>query len=155
MTGRGRNGENMTYRFRVVVVRTSAGANLPVRLVSEATGLVKRLEKTPFYPNVFGASGLLKTDSVKLILADNANPHCVTTARRIAFPLQTKVKEELDRMEKDGVIQKVTTATDHCAPIIPVNNNNNKKTTTKIQQQQQQQQKKKKRQNSCLWISRK
>ena len=112
MTGRGRNGENMTYRFRVVVVRTSAGANLPVRLVSEATGLVKRLEKTPFYPNVFGASGLLKTDSVKLILADNANPHCVTTARRIAFPLQTKVKEELDRMEKDGVIQKVTTATD-------------------------------------------
>ena len=39
------------------------------------------------------------------------------------------MKEELDRMEKDGVIQKVTTATDLCAPIVPVKKKNGKTET--------------------------
>lgn len=30
------------------------------------------------------------------------------------------MKEQLDRVEKDGVVQKVTTATGHCAPVVPV-----------------------------------
>ena len=36
------------------------------------------------------------------------------------FPILNKVKDELDRMEKAGVIKKVTQPTDWCSPIVPV-----------------------------------
>lgn len=45
---------------------------------------------------------------------------CVTTAQRIPFPIRDKVKQKLDRMEKNGIIEKVTTPTDWCAPLVPV-----------------------------------
>jgi hypothetical protein len=115
----------VTYRFRVVVVPTTAGANLLARSVSEAMGLVLRPEEAAV-DGVFGSTGLLNTEPVKLELKENAKPYCVTTARRIPFPLQSKVKEELDKLERDGVIKKVTQPTDFCAPLVPVKKKNNK-----------------------------
>ena len=63
---------------------------------------------------------------MKLTLKENSKPYCVTTVRRIPFPLQSKLKEELEKMERDGVIKKVTAPTDYCAPIIPVKKKNGK-----------------------------
>ena len=51
---------------------------------------------------------------------DDAKPHCVTTSCHILFPLMPKVEAELQRMERKGIIVKVTEPTDWCAPIVPV-----------------------------------
>ena len=126
VTRSGQGQGPVTYRFRVVVVPSSAGANLLARLVSEAMGLVKRLEEVDIHDNIFGSAGLLKTEPVKLTLKDNAKPYCVTTVRRIPFPLQSKLKEELKKIQRDGVIKKVTTPTDYCVPIVPVKKKNGK-----------------------------
>ena len=125
VTRRGQGQGPVTYRFRVVVP-SLAGANLLARSVSEAMGLVKCLEEVDIHDNIFGSAGLLKTEPVKLTLKENAKPYCVTTARRIPFPLQSKLKEELEKMERNGVIKKVTAPTDYCAPIVPVKKKNGK-----------------------------
>lgn len=46
--------------------------------------------------NVFGASGLLKMDPVQVKLKEDVIPYSITTACHIPFPLQKKVKAELE-----------------------------------------------------------
>ena len=60
VTRRGQGQGPVTYRFHVVVVPSSAGANLLARSVSEAMGLVKRLEEVDVHDNIFGSTGLLR-----------------------------------------------------------------------------------------------
>lgn len=38
----------------------------------------------------------------------------------VAIPLRTEVKEELDRMEKMGVIARVEDPTERCAGMVPI-----------------------------------
>ena len=68
----------------------------------------------------YGEHGTLKTDSVRIHLKDNAQPYAVHTARRLPLPMLQKVKEELQRMERNGIIERVTQPTDWCAPMVPV-----------------------------------
>ncbi|RXN17021.1 RNA-directed DNA polymerase-like protein [Labeo rohita] len=86
-------------------------------------GLVKRTEEVH---NAFGEHGTLKTDPVKIQLKENAQPYAIHTARRVPLPLILKVKEELRRMEGNGVIEPVTDPTDWCAPMVPVPKPNGK-----------------------------
>ncbi|KAK7098079.1 hypothetical protein V1264_004963 [Littorina saxatilis] len=81
-------------------------------------GLVKRLEE--IHADVFGKTGLLKTEPVKINMKPGNQPYCVTTARRVPFPLQKKVKAELERMQAAGIIKEVKETTDWCAPMVPV-----------------------------------
>ena len=69
---------------------------------------------------VFGDVGNVKCKPIKISLTEDAKPYSLHTTRRIPIPLLPKVEEELKRMEKNGVITRVTEPTDWCAPIVPV-----------------------------------
>lgn len=106
------------YKFRIIVAEIPKGNNLLSRTVSETMGLVKRLDEVE--NNIFGTAGEMKTEPVKIKLKENAEPYCLTTARRVPFPIYEKAQKELERMEQEGIIRKVTEATDWCAPMVPV-----------------------------------
>ena len=53
-------------------------------------------------------------------LKDNAQPHALSTTRRVALPLLPKVKAELQRMERMRVISKIEEPTDWCAGMVVI-----------------------------------
>ena len=69
-------------------------------------------EAKAMLPKLFKGLGELKGEfTIRLKL--NATPHTIITPRRVALPLMTKVKEELQRIEDLGVISKVDIPTDN------------------------------------------
>ena len=52
------------------------------------------------------------TGAYHICLRDDATPYALTVPRRVAIPFMPKVKSELERMEKIGVITRVDTPTD-------------------------------------------
>ncbi|KAL7861729.1 hypothetical protein SRHO_G00131700 [Serrasalmus rhombeus] len=56
----------------------------------------------------------------KIVLKPGAKPFSLSTPRRISLPLMPRVKEELNRMEQQGVISKVEQPTEWCAPMVVV-----------------------------------
>ncbi|CAB4017360.1 Retrovirus-related Pol poly from transposon [Paramuricea clavata] len=107
------------YSVRIVVVREENVNCLLGRELSTQMGLVKRVHEITDH-SVFGDIGLLKCESVKIHLHDNAKPYSVSTPRRISFPLLPLVEAELKRMKDEGIIEEVTEPTEWCAPIVPI-----------------------------------
>ena len=70
--------------------------------------------------DVFGELGELKGHPVKIRVRPNAQPYGAGTARRVAIPQMEKVKTELSRMERLGVIVRVTQPTEWCSPMVVV-----------------------------------
>ena len=62
----------------------------------------------------------MKEDPMKINLKDYDKTYSVTTGRRIPFLILSKVKIELERLESDGVIEKVTQSIDRYASKVPV-----------------------------------
>lgn len=56
----------------------------------------------------FDRGGCTKGDPVKNYLNDDVKLYCVSIARRIPFPILLKLKAELERLEGNGIIEKVT-----------------------------------------------
>ena len=77
------------------------------------------------FPQVFDGLGKLDGE-YHIDLKDDARPYAVTTPRRVPLPLMDKVKEELDKKEKQGVIARIDKPTDWCAPIVVVPKQNGK-----------------------------
>ena len=102
--------------YPVTVYITPSPENLLSREAAARMGLVVRVD------GVFGEldGNPIKTPPVKIQLQEGAQPYSVHTARRIPIPLLGKVKEELQNMERVGIIKKVDEPTDWCAPIVPV-----------------------------------
>ncbi|KAK3774898.1 hypothetical protein RRG08_007256 [Elysia crispata] len=104
----------------MVVLNNKEGSNLLSRGVAEKMGLVKHIQEIQrpanFKPEekkqIFGAIGILNTEPVQICMKENTEPYCLTTARRVPFPLEQKVKEELEKIEKADIIEKVTEPTD-------------------------------------------
>ena len=70
-------------------------------------------------PKLFKGLGRIKNEyTIKLKVG--AQPHAVNTARKIAYPQLPKVKKELERMEKMGVISRIETPTDWCSHMVVV-----------------------------------
>lgn len=62
--------------------------------------------------------GLLKTQPMKIGLQENVQPYAVAIARRVPIPLLKAVKEELDKMEANNIIEAVTQTTEWCLTVV-------------------------------------
>lgn len=71
------------------------------------------------YPQLFQGLGTLKGDYCLRIRRD-ATPFAVTSPRRVPLPLYARTRDELQEMERLGVISRVQEPTDWCAPMIVV-----------------------------------
>ena len=70
-------------------------------------------------PSVFTGLGSLR-DEFEIKLKADAKPFALYTPRKVPYPLRSKVKEKLDRMEAMGVISKVEVPTPWCAGMVVV-----------------------------------
>ncbi|XP_065943746.1 uncharacterized protein [Magallana gigas] len=107
-------GKNFVFPIHVI----KGTSNLLGRSAAYKFGLIQKIDSIE--PSLFGSFGLDKCEPVRITLTEGAKPYCLTTARRIAFPLMPKVEAELNRLEKEGIIEKVEKPTDWCAPMVPV-----------------------------------
>ena len=80
---------------------------------------------TQRFPNLFTGLGKLN-EEYSIRLEDGAKPYALTVPRRVAIPLMQPVKEELCRMEKLGVISRVSEPTEWCAAMVVVPKGNQK-----------------------------
>ena len=87
--------------------------------------IVSKQEWTTKFPKLFTGLGSMDTE-VKIELREGATPYCQSIPRRVAAARRKPMLEELRRMEKLGVIQKVEGPTEWCAPSIVVPKKNNK-----------------------------
>ena len=71
------------------------------------------------FPKVFQGLGNLG-DPYKIKLREAAKPYALYTPRNVLISLRQQVKEELDRMEKIGVISQVEDPTEWCAGMVVV-----------------------------------
>ena len=92
----------------------------------ESLNLVKRINAVQTkpgllqdFPKLFNGLGKLEGD-YKIELREGAMPHALATPRRVAIPLLPKVKTELERMEKMGVVSRVQEPTEWCAGMVVV-----------------------------------
>ena len=70
-------------------------------------------------PKLFKGLGRIENEYT-IKLKAGAQPHAVNTARKIVYPRLPKVKKELERMEKMGVISKIETPTEWCSHMVVV-----------------------------------
>ncbi|CAC5366075.1 unnamed protein product [Mytilus coruscus] len=75
------------------------------------------------YPKIFNGLGKTKW-TYTIALGPDAKPFALSTPRRVPLPLMDKVKAELTRMEKLGVISKVDEPTEWCAGMVVVPKSN-------------------------------
>lgn len=71
------------------------------------------------FPKLFSGLGKMEGEYT-IVLKPGAKPFSLSTPCRISLPLMPKVKEELSRMEQQGVISKVEEPTAWCAPMVVV-----------------------------------
>ena len=71
------------------------------------------------FAKVFKGLGNLG-EEYKIQLKDDARPYALYTPRNVPLPLRSKVKAELERMEKMGVISPVDGPTKWCAEMVVV-----------------------------------
>lgn len=81
------------------------------------------------FPKLFTGLGKLEGD-YSIQLKKGAKPYALSTPRRVAVPLLNPVKEELQRMERLGVISKIQEPTDWCSGMVVVPKSNGKVRTS-------------------------
>ena len=117
-------GRDNPVTLNIVVVDSELD-NLLSRSASIALNLIKRVESVEqgvFQNKLDGPP--VDCQPVKIKLKEDAQPYSITAARRVPIPLLEKVKAELEEMEKLGIIEEITTPTDWCAPMVPVQKKN-------------------------------
>ena len=80
---------------------------------TEEPDIVKR------FPQVFEGLETIG-EEYRIKLRDNATPYSLYVPRNVPIPLRPKVEQELNRMERLGVISKVTTPAAWCAGMVVV-----------------------------------
>lgn len=116
-------GERQTLE-EVFVIRSLHTALLG-RSAGVKLGLVARLDSIDMqtlkdsYPKLCNGLGMIQ-QPYTIKLKPDALPHSLKTPRRIPLPLMPKVKKEIERVEKLGVISRVEEPTDWCSGIVVV-----------------------------------
>ena len=77
------------------------------------------------FPNLFKDLGKLEGEYT-IKLQEGAKPYALTVPRRVTIPLMQPVKDELERMERLGVIARVSEPTEWCAGMVVVPKPNKK-----------------------------
>ena len=111
------------YSFPVCVLKNSK-SRLLSRNVAVGMGIIQFVEEVR--DDVFGDFGLLKGDPVRIKLRPDAQPYNLATPRRVSAPLMKSLKEELQRMETNDIITRVTAPTEWCSPIVVALKSNGK-----------------------------
>ena len=113
-------------REYVIDVYVTDGSNLLGRTDTSALGFIKfnrdlrAIAELTIDLDVFGDTGLMKISPVNIKISEGATPYHVNVARRVPIPLLPKVEDKLRRMERAGIIKKITEPTPWCAPMIAV-----------------------------------
>ena len=71
------------------------------------------------YPGLFSGLGMFKGEYT-IKLQPDVKPFCLFTPRNISLPLREKVKQEIQRMERLGVISKMNEPTQWCAAMVVI-----------------------------------
>ena len=71
------------------------------------------------FPSLFKGLGTLG-DAYTIKLTEDTVPYSLCTPRNVAIPLREKVKSELNRMETNGIISRVTEPTSWCAGMVVI-----------------------------------
>lgn len=93
----------------------------------DALGLVVRVgaifddntSAVQLFPQLFNGLGKLEGE-YEIKLRPDFKPYAISVPRRVAVPFLNKVRTELERMERLGVIAKVEVPTDWCAGMVVV-----------------------------------
>ena len=104
-------------------------AGIPIirklNLISEVNSVDKSKEDiVAQFPELFNRLGLIK-GSYRIELEEEAKPYSIMAPRRVPIPLLPKVKCELEKMEREGVISKINEPTDWCSGMVVVPKPNN------------------------------
>ncbi|RXN12418.1 Retrovirus-related Pol poly from transposon opus [Labeo rohita] len=121
MCAKGRSTDQPVY---VVAGLTQTLLGLPAIQAMRLVHRVNEVTQTDtdfkaLYPSVFQGLGKLK-EPYHIELEQGAVPYALSTPRRVPLPLRDKVREELERMERMGVISKVTEPTAWCSRMVVV-----------------------------------
>ncbi|KAK7912494.1 hypothetical protein WMY93_012705 [Mugilogobius chulae] len=98
-------------------IQAATALQLVARLDTATLDSTETVKKE--FPELFSGLGTIKGE-YNIVLKPGAQPFSVSTPRRISLPLLPKVKEELSRMEQQGVISKGEQPTEWCAPMVVV-----------------------------------
>ena len=77
------------------------------------------------FPSLFRGLGKMEGE-YEIQLKDDAEPFSLSTPRRVAIPLLNRVHQELERMERMGVIAKVEQPTEWCSGMVVVPKSNSR-----------------------------
>ena len=94
-------------------------------MISEVNSVDKSKEDiVAQFPELFNRLGFIK-GSYQIELEEEAKPYSIMAPRRVPIPLLPKVKCELEKMERKGVISKINEPTDWCSGMVVVPKPNN------------------------------
>ena len=102
-----------------VMAKNKSTDNLLSRQASVRLGLIRFVGEVNVKESLFGF-GTWDTGEVDLCLNQGVVPYSVRAARSVAIPLREAVQRNLQSLEDQGVIEKVTHPTSWLSPMVPV-----------------------------------
>ena len=107
------------------LTRTSYYHSFAARSENRITSSTVNRDHPENFPQLFQGLGTLAGE-YQFQLRPDEKPHSIFTPRHVPLPLRPKAVEDLDRMEKSGMISKVTDPTPWCTRMVVVSKKSGK-----------------------------
>ena len=122
-------GSNAAQQMKLITVNYDNIAQVDYEINDEIA--TAQAETTPEtneiftkYQDVFSGRGCMP-GAIALHVDESVRPH-IAPPRRVPLSVQPKLKAELERLEKEGVIEKVEEPTDWCSSLLCIEKSNGK-----------------------------